>query len=52
MITEIDGEPAHHTEQLVLVSLRGEAGDAVAVTYRRDGEPAQHRGHAGGAALT
>jgi putative serine protease PepD len=38
VITEIDGEPAHNTEQLVLVSLRGEVGDSVAVTYRRGGE--------------
>jgi putative serine protease PepD len=35
VITEIDGEPAHDTEQLVLVSLRRDAGDTVTVSYRR-----------------
>jgi putative serine protease PepD len=37
VITEIDGQAADNTEQLVLVSLRHEAGDAVPVTYTRDG---------------
>jgi len=38
VITEIDGQAADNTEQLVLVSLRHEAGDGVPVTYTRDGE--------------
>ncbi|WP_051551577.1 S1C family serine protease [Nocardioides sp. URHA0020] len=38
LITEIDGDPAQHTEQLVLVSLRGEVGDTVAITYLRAGD--------------
>ncbi|GAA4748555.1 hypothetical protein GCM10023350_36860 [Nocardioides endophyticus] len=38
VITEIDGQAADDTEQLVLVSLRHEAGDTVPVSYTRDGE--------------
>ena len=38
VITEIDGQAADNTEQLVLVSLRHKAGDAVPVTYLRDGD--------------
>jgi len=37
VITEIDGQAADNTEQLVLVSLRHEAGDTVPVSYTRDG---------------
>lgn len=37
VITEIDGDPAVTTEQLVLVSLRHEPGDTVTLTYRRGG---------------
>jgi putative serine protease PepD len=37
VITEIDGQTADNTEQLVLVSLRHAAGDAVPVAYLRDG---------------
>ena len=40
VITEIDGDPASSTEQLVLASLRHQAGDAVDVTYRRGGATA------------
>jgi putative serine protease PepD len=36
IIVEIDGEPARSTEQLVLVSLRHEAGDSIPITYQRD----------------
>jgi putative serine protease PepD len=38
VITELDGQPADNTEQLVLVSLRHEAGDTVPVSYLRDGD--------------
>jgi putative serine protease PepD len=38
VITEIDGDSARSTEQLVLASLRHDAGDAVEVTYRRGGQ--------------
>jgi putative serine protease PepD len=38
VITKIDGQAADNTEQLVLVSLRHEAGDTVPVSYTRDGQ--------------
>ena len=38
VLTEIDGEAARSAEQLVLVSLRGAAGDSVELAYRRGGE--------------
>ncbi|WP_217645352.1 S1C family serine protease [Nocardioides terrae] len=37
LVTELDGGAATSSEQLVLVSLRHEAGDTVAVSFRRDG---------------
>jgi putative serine protease PepD len=37
VITEIDGQAADNTEQLVLVGLRHSAGDTVTVGYLRDG---------------
>ena len=37
-IIEIDGDPARSTEQLVLTSLRHDAGDTITVTYLRAGE--------------
>jgi len=37
VITEIDGQAADNTEQLVLVGLRHDAGDTVSVSYLRDG---------------
>ena len=33
-----DGDPAANTEQLVLTSLRHEAGDTITVTFLRAGE--------------
>jgi putative serine protease PepD len=36
-ITAIDDQPADSAEQLVLVSLRHDAGDTVSISYRRDG---------------
>ena len=38
LITEIDGEPAVSTEQLVLATLRHDVGDTVRVRYRRGGD--------------
>jgi putative serine protease PepD len=38
VIVEIDGQPAHNTEALVLASLKHDAGDTVEVTYLRDGD--------------
>ena len=38
IITEIDGERAVSTEQLVLATLRHEAGDSIRVGYRRGGD--------------
>jgi putative serine protease PepD len=38
VIVEIDGDAAQSTEQLVLVSLRHAAGDAIPVTYQRAGQ--------------
>jgi putative serine protease PepD len=37
VITELDGDPARSTEQLVLVTLRREAGESIELTYERDG---------------
>jgi putative serine protease PepD len=37
-IIEIDGDPARSTEQLVLTSLRHDAGDTITVTFLRAGE--------------
>jgi putative serine protease PepD len=38
VITEIDGDPAHSAEQLVLTSLRRAAGDPVEIVYERGGQ--------------
>ncbi|KQW47659.1 hypothetical protein ASC77_14600 [Nocardioides sp. Root1257] len=37
VITELDGQAADNTEQLVLLSLRHDAGDTVTIGYLRDG---------------
>ena len=39
VITQVDGEPAKRVDQLVLLTLRKEAGDTVQVDYSRQGEP-------------
>ena len=39
VITQVDGEPATRVDQLVLLTLRKEAGDTVQVDYSRQGEP-------------
>jgi putative serine protease PepD len=38
VITAIEGSPARSTEQLVLATLRHDAGDSIELTYQRDGE--------------
>src|SRR6185436_12985402 len=38
VMTEINGDPVHQVEQLVVVSLRHTPGDTISIGYQRGGE--------------